>query len=267
MKKMSAKIKFLLLNLAVAFIVICGITIYVQYWLDDYTQHGSFIAVPSLYDLTPEEAGAVAAKARLKVQVVDSLYDENAKPGTILEQYPSGGSPVKENRMIHLTINARNPEKVVFPNLQNAAYRQTLQTLEARGFKIGQIEYIPSEFKNLVLNLKNNGREILPGTLLSKGATINIVLGSGEDGNSVYIPQLTGKRLKEAIDLVRKAYLNIGEIVPDGSINNQTNKYSAFVYEQNPGNNAMVPAGTPVRLYITLKQEKIAASDSLMITE
>lgn len=267
MKKISAKFKFLLVNLAVAIVLIIGLTVFVLYQLDDYTQHGSFISVPAFYDFTPEEAEAIATHAHLKIQIIDSLYDENAKPGTVVEQYPIVGSHVKENRMIHLTINARNPEKVVFPNLQNAAYRQTLQTLEARGFKIGHIEYIPSEFKNLVLNLKNNGEDILPGALLSKGATIDIVLGSGEGYNMAYVPQLTGKTLKEAIHIARNAYLNIGEIVPDGSITNQTDKYTAVVYEQNPDVNYTVTAGSPIRLYITFKKEKIAALDSLVITE
>ena len=263
MKKIPAKLKFYLLNLAIAIVLICGITLAVLFWLDKYTEHGSFIAVPALYDFTPEEAEAVATHERLRVQVVDSLYDEDAKPGTVVEQYPASGSHVKEGRMIHLTINARNPEKVVFPNLQNAAYRQTIQTLEARGFKIGHIEYVPSEFRNLVISLKNNGNEVQPGTLLSKGSTIVIVLGSGEGSNMVYVPQVTGKTLKEAIDMIRKSYLNIGEIIPDGSITNQTDKNTAFVYQQNPGFNYSVEGATPVNLYITLKKEKLAALDSL----
>lgn len=267
MKKVPAKLKFLLLNLAAAIVLIFGIAVYVLYWLDDYTEHGSFIAVPAFYDYTPEEAEAVATHARLKVQVVDSLYDEDAKPGAVVEQYPASGSHVKENRMIHLTINARNPEKVVFPNLQNAAYRQTLQTLETRGFRIGSIEYVPSEFRNLVIGLKSNGEDIQPGDLLSKGATIDIVLGSGNGSNIVYVPHVTGKRLKEAIEIIRKAYLNIGEIVPDGSITAKTNKNTAFVYQQNPGINYPVNGGTPVNLYITLKEEKLAALDSLVVVE
>lgn len=267
MKKIPAKLKFLLINIAIAIVVICGISIYVLYWLDDYTQHGSFIPVPSLYDMTPEEAAAVANHAKLRTQVIDSIYDKDAKPGTVVEQYPAIGSKVKANRLIHLTINANSPEKIVFPNLRNAAYRQTLQTLETRGFKIGHIEYIPSEFKNLVLQLKNNGEEIQPGALLSKGTTIDIVLGNGGSNNRINMPHLTGKNLREAIDLIRKSYLNIGEIIPDGSINHQTNKMSAFVYQQTPETNFPTEAGSPVNLYITLKQDKIAALDSLIVTE
>lgn len=139
--------------------------------------------------------------------------------------------------------------------------------MKNRGFKIGRIEYVPSEFKNLVLQLKNKGKQIQPGALLSKGASIDIVLGYGEESNLVNTPHLTGKKLREAIELIRNSYLNIGQIIPDGSINQQTNKMSAFVYQQTPGINQPVKAGSPVNVYITFKQEKIIALDSLVVTE
>ncbi|MEI3154056.1 MAG: hypothetical protein V8S95_02330 [Odoribacter sp.] len=81
-----------------------------------------------------------------------------------------------------------------------------LQTLEAKGFTVGHIAYVPSEFKNLVLSLKNNGETILPGTLLSKGSVIDLELGSGEGNNTVFVPQLTGKKLDEVISLIEKLF-------------------------------------------------------------
>lgn len=267
MKIFSAKIKFLLLNLAVAIILVWIIGYYVLSRLDSYTQHGYFISVPAFYDLTPEEAVNTATRQGLRVQIIDSLYDETAKPGTILEQSPAAGSHVKENRLIYLTTNARNPEKIVFPNLQNSAYRQTIQTLESRGFKIGRIEYAPSEFKNLVLDLKHNENPVSPGSLITKGATINIVLGSGNGSNNIVMPQLLGKKIREAMDILRKNYLNIGEIVPDASISNKNETYSAVIYKQEPNPDETIEAGSFVKLYITLEKSKIAVLDSLMVTE
>ena len=156
MKKFPARLTFYLLNLLAAILLVCVIGYFVLSHLESYTQHGQFIPVPAFNDLTVEEAHAVARHAHLTVVVTDSLYDDAAKPGVVLEQSPVAGAHVKENRLIHLIINAHNPEKVVFPNLQNAAYLLTLQTLTSRGFKIGHIEYAPSEFHNLVLDLKHD---------------------------------------------------------------------------------------------------------------
>lgn len=267
--KISAKIKFILLNIIAAIILFIIIGIIVISSLDNYTKHGHSISVPIFYNLTPEEAEILARKDNLRVLVIDSLYNENAKPGTVLEQYPIAGSPVKDNRMIHLIINAQSPEKIIFPNLQNSAYRQTLQTLETRGFKIGQIEYAPSEFKNLVLNLTHNNRELTPGTLLPKGASVNIILGDGYDTeNNIQVPVLTGKKLKDAISGALQAYMNIGKIIPDSSIQSKADQAAAIVYQQNPEPGNTVTAGTPVTLHITLKQDKVKTNiDSLIVEE
>ena len=110
-----SKLKFFLLNLAVALLLVTGISIYVLHWLKDYTRHNISIAVPSFINLTEEEAHELASGHHLRVLVIDSLYDATAKPGAVVEQSPAIGSPVKENRLIHLTLNARNPEKSVSP--------------------------------------------------------------------------------------------------------------------------------------------------------
>lgn len=267
MKKLSGGVKFVLFNLLAALVVCVGISYYVLECLEDYTQHGYSVAVPSFYAMTPEEALEVADYDGLRVQIVDSLYDDDAKPGTVVEQYPQAGERVKENRLIYLTMNARNPEKIVFPNLKNAAYRQTLQTLHTRGFTIGSIVYAPSEFRNLVLAFKYEGREVQAGDLLPKGARIDIVLGRGKGDNMVYVPRVLGKTLAEATDMVRMSYLNLGEIVPDGSIRDRGEYAGAIVYRHYPGGERAVQAGSPVKLYITRQEDAIAALDSLMVTE
>ena len=265
--KISAKLKFFLLNLVAAVIVVVVIGIIVLFKLDSYTHHGESIAVPQFYDMTPPEAETLAKHHNLRIKVVDSLYDDHAKPGAVVEQYPASGSRVKEKRLIQLTINAQSPEKIVFPNLKNSAFRQTLQTLESRGFKIGRIEYEESEFKNLVLNLKHNGKDVEPGTPLPKGTTIDIVLGNGYGSNTIIVPHLAGKKLREAISLAQQSYLNIGEIIPDVSVKTPADQQAAVVYQQSPNATGIAQAGSPVNLYITLLKSKIANIDSLIVTE
>lgn len=267
MKKFPARLTFFLLNLSAAILLVCVIGYLVLSQLESYTRHGQYIPVPAFNALTVEEAQAVARHAHLTVMVTDSLYDASAQAGVVLEQSPAAGAHVKENRLIHLVINARNPEKVAVPNLQNSAYRQTLQTLVSRGFKIGRIEYAPSEYHNLVLDLKHEGENIIPGSLLVKGTVIDIVLGSGKGRNTIVLPQLTGKNLPEALDILRTSYLNRGEILPDASIKNKNDAYSAIIYEQEPAGGTTVERGSFVNLRITLQQNKIAALDSLMATE
>ncbi len=266
MKKNTEKLTFFSLNIIAAILLFCLIGYLVLSRLETYTQHGEFIVVPAFHDLTEEEALEMARHTHLRIEIIDSLYDEDSRPGVVLEQSPLAGSHVKENRLIHLIINAQNPEKITVPNLQNAAYRQTLQTLTSLGFKIGHIEYAPSEFRNLVLDLKHDSVNIVPGSLLIKGSQIDIVLGSGNGNNTVTLPQLRGKSLQEAIDILRKSYLNVGEVIPDASIKNKNDAYAAIIYQQEPCDEDLIEAGSYIRLHITLEQEKIAALDSLTVT-
>lgn len=260
------RLTFFLLNLSAAILILFIGGYLVLFCLDNYTSHGKYISVPAFQMLSPEEAGKVAASHQLRVTVVDSLYDETAEPGVVLEQYPLNGAHVKANRMIQLITNAHTPEKVPFPQLNNAPYRQSLQTLRAKGFRAGKISYAPSEFKNLVLSLQYKGKDILPGTLLRKGAVIDLVLGDGGGHNMVATPRLQGMQLSQALMNLKENYLNTGEIIPDGSIKgNNTSMAVVYLQQPDPEIHPKIKAGTYVKLYITLNNEKIQALDTLLI--
>ena len=122
MKKFPARLTFYLLNLLAAILLVCVIGYFVLSHLENYTQHGQFIPVPAFNDLTVEEAHAVARHAHLTVVVTDSLYDDAAKPGVVLEQSPVAGAHVKENRLIHLIINAHNPDREMWQQSEGKAY-------------------------------------------------------------------------------------------------------------------------------------------------
>ena len=105
----------LLINIAIACIVLFLIGYIVLKRLDKYTNHGYYITVPELRGFTPDEAESFAKDKNLQILVIDSIYDNHAKPGTIVEQFPSPNAHVKNNRAIQLTINANAPEKIIFP--------------------------------------------------------------------------------------------------------------------------------------------------------
>lgn len=260
----------LLVNVVVACIILFVIGYIVLRRLDKYTNHGYYIAVPEFRGLTPDEAESFARDKKLQIVVVDSIYDNNAKPGTIVEQFPSPNSHVKNNRAIQLTINANTPEKVIFPNLRNTPFRQSLQRLKALGINVGRIEYVPSNFRNLVLDFKFEGETLEPNSIIQKGETVDIVLGNGNTSNDqVAIPLLLGKTLQEAKSVLLHSFLNFGEIIPDQTIRTEADKLSAIIYRQEPAHeeNITMKMGSDVTLYLTIDKEKIMALDFLSIEE
>lgn len=262
--------KFILLNLCAGIVILIMIGYLAISNIGTYTKHGQYITVPPFYSLSQQEALELAKGHKLRMLITDSIYNADLLPGTVLEQYPTAGTQVKENRMVHLIINSSSPEKVIFPNLQNTAFRQTLQTLEGCGFQIGRIEYTPSDFKNLVVGFKQQGMDIQPGTEMEKGTIVDIVLGNGNnDYNAVFVPQLTGKMLQEAIQMAKHSYLNIGRIIPDATVKDKTDLLRAIVYQQEPAyyEQETANAGSEINLYVSLNKNKRAAIDSLMVTE
>lgn len=262
------KRKFILLNILAAVVILFIIGFFILLQLDNYTRHNEYISVPSFQKLTANEAGALAKEHKLRITIVDSIYQDESEPGTIIEQNPRNGAKVKANRMIHLTINAMSPEMITFPDLQNTAFRQTLQSLESRGFQIGHIEYAPSEFKNLVLNFTYKGKAIIPGSSLEKGSVINIILGDGDSGsNTVFVPDISNRTVKEATRLLQHSYLNTGQVIPDNTIQTAADRQTAIVYRQDPAAGNEISAGNQVALYITLNKERVKKLDSLLIRE
>ena len=151
--------KAFIINSILAFGIIVACIFGTLNWIDSFTLHGESIEVPLFQHMTYKEASEVAKHRGLKVTVIDSMQDLRFKPGCIVDQYPREGARVKSGRTIQLNINTLNSEKVAFPDLRNAAFRQTVNTLTSKGLVIGKLDYQASRFKNLVLNISQDGKK------------------------------------------------------------------------------------------------------------
>ncbi len=76
--------------------------------LSKYTHHGVSYPVPNLTGLSTKEAVASAHANKLKIVIVDSVFNKKFAPGTVVDQQPVANSKVKENRTIFLTVNSMN---------------------------------------------------------------------------------------------------------------------------------------------------------------
>ncbi|NLN95248.1 MAG: PASTA domain-containing protein [Bacteroidales bacterium] len=207
-----------------------------------YTRHGNNYIVPEYMGITLNDIKLYNLARDFEFVVLDSVYDNNLEPGTIVMQDPLPNSLVKKNRKIYFTIVASLPECVSMPDLVDLTYRQALSTLETYGLGIGKIDYKPDIAKNAVLKQNFEGEEILPGTQIIKGSTIDLVLGQGLGSTKIPIPLLLGLTQEEAHQLIRDHLLNIGaniiededETDPDQRVYRQHPAYSPETYI-NPG--------------------------------
>jgi beta-lactam-binding protein with PASTA domain len=226
-----------------------------------YTDHGDGIEVPELKGKNSAEVAAILNKLDLRFQIRDSVYSRETAPGTVLDYYPKAGMKVKENRTIFITLCAINQEKIPMPQLTDISYRQAINIIESSGLIAGAIEYKPSEFPNLVLEQKAEGREIGVGELIPKGSVIDLVLGSDSHGETSQVPTLFGRNLTEAKLSLGETFLTIGTVTYDESVLYESQKAKAMIFKQSPDPAEVfeVTKGTAIDLWLTIDKTKLEA--------
>jgi beta-lactam-binding protein with PASTA domain len=183
-----------------------------------------------LVGLPIEQLGKLESVDEFDILVVDSVYDYNKKGGLIVSQDPQPGSKVKPGRTIYISVIAYLPEQVKMPSLVDLSLRQAKALLQTYGMKLGFVKMIPDPAKNAVLQVSCRGRNIAPGTMIPKGSIIDIYVGSGTGGSDAQIPFLIGKSRTEAISVI----VRLGMMLGEESYSNDADSLNGRVYTQTP---------------------------------
>jgi beta-lactam-binding protein with PASTA domain len=264
MKLNFLKSRLFFIQLGIALTIIAILTWLTLTSLKWYTHHGEKLKVPDLYGLNIENAIKTIENKKLKYSIYDSTYNAKLEPGTILAQSPKAGAIVKRNRNLFLTINAHKPEQVSFPNIADNSFRQAFELLISNGFTVGKIEYQESEFFNLVLFAKHKGDSIAGGNKISKGSTIDLILGKGKN-HQVLIPNLMGIKQNQFNEKIVLSNLNVGTIHFDESVQTREDSLHAKVYKQEPifDENIRIELGQNINVWLTNDTAVINHADSL----
>ncbi|MCA6423346.1 MAG: PASTA domain-containing protein [Flavobacterium sp.] len=151
------------------------------HWITYTTHHGQEITVPDLSKLSAEQAEEKLNAIDLDYTILDTVDFRPEFPKlTVVEQEPKAGSKVKEGRKIYIKINASTYTMVSVPDLIEKTYRQAVPTLESVGLLEGTITYKPYLGKDMVLEMRMNGRKLKAGDKVLKSSKIDLVLGDGK---------------------------------------------------------------------------------------
>lgn len=242
-------IAFILKRIVLALFLLVVLSWITLIMIDQYTRKGEAVPVPDLRGLFEEEAANLLRSHNLYVLVIDSVYDKNKELGTIIEQIPAAGSSVKKNRSIFLILNKRQLKTIPMPEVSDISFRQADALLRSLGLKVAYVEYQPSEFKDLVIDVRHNGRHIEPGTRLAEGSQVVLVVGSGVGDAVGNVPFLLGSTLITArSEAIASSYI-IGAVNYDLPPNNNEETYR--VYRQMPTPGDFTPEGTRINLWLT----------------
>lgn len=165
----------------IALMIVAAVFLFwvMTYCLDFWTHHGQSIQVPSVKGMSYIEACAKLEDEGFEVVLNDSVYEESAFPGMVVEQNPKVDTKVKPGRTVYLTINAFYPRTVALPNLTDISVRQARATLEGLGINDIEIVKVPSDYADLVMSAKADGQRIVPGMRVRLTSKIMLEVGEG----------------------------------------------------------------------------------------
>jgi len=251
-------------NIIIAIVVFTAIIFGSKWFLSYITRHGESAPVPDFKGLHVDDARYIARENNLRIEVSDSIFTSNALPGTVLEQQPQAQTHVKKNRMIYLTINCISPKKIEVPNVVGYSLRQAKAVLGGKGIRVGKITYRDDMAMNYVIGQVT--KDVETGDYISNsdnikptvyfGDEIELILGLGEnpDGRITVVPNISGKDIISAKNLLIEAYLNVGNITYDSTVKTPEDKRNAVVKSQSPSASVRQSLGSSIDIILTTKQ-------------
>ncbi|MBZ0205143.1 MAG: PASTA domain-containing protein [Flavobacteriales bacterium] len=224
-------------------------------WLGVYTRHDQKDQVPDLRAKTLEEAVSTLEAMGLHAEVIDSVYSDEAPKGTVVDQDPDSGRFVKPDRTVYLVMNASQPKMLNMPDLVNLSKRQAISVLEILGLKVSEMQYRPDPCLDCVLAQLYEGKPIAAETRIRKGESVTLVLGQGQKGERVPVPDVRGMGFEEMKAVLNLASLNLGLVVEvKGCGNSGCDTALARVARQFPvpGPDDLISPGGMVDVWLTM---------------
>ncbi|MGK6351023.1 PASTA domain-containing protein [Parapedobacter sp. DT-150] len=232
-------------NLIAALIGLTVFFLLIVFSLRQYTRHNESVPVPELKGILIDEAVKKLSAQGFEYEV-DSVYQVDARPGTVIDQDPDPNTKVKKNRTLYLTIITRTAPEVAFPDLVEKTFVEARAVINSYGLKLGDTTYIPDIARDVVLDVKFGGERLNAGRPIPKGSTIDLVLGDGRGSSEVPVPDLTGLTLEQVRFTLQGNSLTLGNVNYMGLI---SDSLSAVVITQTPTpEDPNVSIGTPINI-------------------
>jgi eukaryotic-like serine/threonine-protein kinase len=223
------RVRYLLPVIAAGAILVLG-----WLWLRSYTRHGDINIVPDRMGTALDDARQALEDRDMLAVVIDSVFNEKAVKGGVVAQDPLAGSEVKPGRKVYLVLNAQQPPMIDMPDLVDLSKRQALSVMEILGLNVEELVYKPDPCVDCVIQQRVGGALVAPGSRVRSGSFVTLVLGSGDRGERVAIPDLYGLTHAEIASVLNMASLNIGLVVECVGCNTSADSSFARVVRQSP---------------------------------
>ena len=223
--------KPLWMNMLIGFGVAICLLIIFFFSLGWITGNGETEKVPAVIGLDVAAAEKNLIALGFDVELQDSIYVDTLARNAVLRQTPEADEVVKKGRTVYLTVNRVIAPQVDMPNLVGFSIKSAETYLKVLGLRLGSIQMVPDQNKNVVIDQLVNGQPIAPGSKIPSGTLIHFLVGDGGASGGMFMPDLVGLTYEQAKAQLISLGLNLGVVTVNGSI---VDSASAFVFDQNP---------------------------------
>ncbi|MFB0527312.1 MAG: PASTA domain-containing protein [bacterium] len=203
------------------------------------------VEVPDVRTVTIDQARLILESKSLSLFVESEIEDPVIPGGAIINQSPLPGSLVKRGAPISVIVS-KGKMGVTIPNLTSVPLEEARRRLAEMGLKVGSITEQSSDSiaRGSIISTFPS-----PDSIVKEGTIIDLVISMGKE---VAVPNVLGRRLGEAKEILERAGLKVGRIDYVCDIE----KLFDIILRQNPRPGKNVPKSTAVNLTINAEEEE-----------
>jgi beta-lactam-binding protein with PASTA domain len=193
-------------TLFVVFLVIAGASAYLT--LTFIIKSEDTVIVPDLVGKDVVTALEQLTDLQLNTKVNGSEYSRQFPKNHVTYQEPDPGSEIKKDRDIRIIIS-KGPKNILMPNLISLSERQARMIMEENGISQGHLTHTyfkAVEKDHIIVQLPSSG------TMITRGASVDLLVSMGPRPVAYKTPELTGLSLDKAVLMIEKVNLTVGEI-------------------------------------------------------
>jgi len=206
------------------------------------------VIVPDLVGKDVVSALELLTDLHLNTKVSGSEFSPQFPKNYVVFQEPDAGSEIKKDRDVRIIIS-KGPQNILMPNLISLSEQQARMIIEENGLVGGHLSHTYNGFveaDHVIAQVP------AAGTMITRRAGVDMLLSLGPHPVKYLMPDFSGVSLDQALFLIEKANLKVGDIRSQLDAKKERN---AVIGQEPPPGYPAIGSG-PVHLVINRPSEE-----------